>query len=352
MRSLALAAALVLSAAPARAAFQTDTGVNAAQFLKIGAGARSLGMGEAMTASAEGPEAMYWNPGGLAGARGVEVAYARAELPSEVHHDHAALALPARWSGGAFGFAFTRLSQGAIEQIDNTGVRRGSFSPHSEAFSFGYARSFTEEDSLTKDRGYFRDAWNLPGAARRFDDEEDREPWTGTFRAGAAVKIVSETLGTRSASGAAVDGGVIYRPSSRPALAMAWAVRNAGGRLRFIDRADPLPLEFSLAAAHDWEPERGRVVTALEAVAPLHARPYGKLGAEWERTVSKRVVAIGRAGYQGRSAPDLGFLSGLTVGAGCRVNAFSFDLAFQPLGELGEAFRLGLGWRFGRADED
>ncbi len=349
MRIILLAVLLLASAAtPARAIFGRDAGVNGAQFLKVGAGARALGMGEAMTASAEGPEAMYWNPAGLAGARGLELSYSRAEFPDTVHHDYAALALPANWAGGAFGFAFTRLSQGSIEQVDNVGVSRGSFAPHSEAISFGYARAFTEEDALTKDRGYFRDSWNLPGAARRFEDDDEREPWTGTFRAGAAFKIVSESLGTRSATTGSADGGVVYRPSTRPALALAWAFRNAGGKLRFIGQSEPLPFEFSLAAAHDWEPERGHVVTAIEAVAPFHANPYAKIGAEWERTVSKGVRAVGRIGYQGRSAPDLGFLSGLTVGAGARINGFSFDLAFQPLGDLGEAFRLGLGWKFGR----
>ena len=349
MRRLRIAVLLLGAlAGPASAAFQTDAGVNGAQFLKIGAGARALGMGEAMTASAEGPEAMYWNPGGLAAARGLELSYSRAELPASVHHDYAALALPVNWSGGVFGFAFTRLSQGAIEQIDNVGQSRGSFAPHSEAFSFGYARAFTEEDALTKDRGYFRDSWNLPGAARRFEDEEEREPWTGSFRAGAALKVVSETLGSRTAATATGDGGVVYRPSTRPALALAWAFRNAGGKLRFIGQSEPLPFELSLAAAHDWEPERGHVVTAIEAVAPLHARPYAKLGAEWDRAVSRGMRAVGRVGFHGRSAPDLGVLSGLTVGAGVRVNGFSFDLAFQPLGQLGEAFRLSLGWRFGR----
>lgn len=345
---LPLLAFLLLPALALRAAaaFQTDAGVNGAQFLKIGAGARALGMGEAMAASAEGPEAQYWNPGGLAAARGLEFTYSRSELPASVHHDYAALALPISWTGGVVGLAFTRLSQGSIERVDNVGVKQGSFSPHSQAVSFGYARSFTEEDDLTKDRGYFRDSWNLPGAARRFEDD-DREPWTGTFSAGAALKIVSETLGNRTATTATGDGGVIYRPSARPALALAWAFRNAGGKLRFIRQSEPLPFEVSLAAAHDWEPERGRVVTALEAVVPLHARPYAKAGAEWARSVSRRVEAVGRVGFQGRTAPELGVLSGLTVGAGARVNGFSFDLAFQPLGQLGEAFRLGLGWRFG-----
>lgn len=345
-RALLAALGLALAAAPARAAFGDDVGVNGAQFLKIGAGARALGMGEAMTASAEGPEAMYWNPAGIAASRGVEIGYARTELPDSVHHDYAALALPAAWSGGVLGFAFTRLSQGSITQIDNVGIERGSFAPHSEAFSFGYARAFTEEDNLTKDRGYFRDAWNLAGAGRRFEDDE-REPWTGSFRAGAAVKIVSETLGTRAASTASGDGGVVYRPSTRPALAMAWAFRNAGGRLRYIRDSEPLPFELSFALAHDWEPEHGHILTAAEAVAPIHANPYAKLGAEWEKPVSKGVYAIGRVGFQGRTVPDLGVMSGFTVGVGMRAGGFSVDMAFQPMGDLGGGLRLGLGWKFG-----
>lgn len=349
MRRLLLAAALALApAAPALAAFQDDAGVNGAQFLKIGAGARALGMGEAMVSSAEGPEAMYWNPAGLAAAKSFEVAYSRSELPDSVHHDYAALALPALWTGGVFGFAFTRLSQGAIERVDRVGVQTGSFAPQSSAISFGWGRSFVEDDALTKDRGYFRDSWNIAAANRRFEDD-DREPWTGAFRAGGAVKIVSETLGDRTATTAAADGGVVYRPSVRPALAMAWALRNAGGRLKYIRDSEPLPLEVAFGLAHDWEPEAGHVLTAAEAVLPLHARPYAKAGVEFEKTVAKGTYAIFRAGFHGRSVPDLGILSGLTFGAGARINRFSFDLGFQPLGALGQAFRLGLGWKFGRS---
>ncbi|UPT72446.1 MAG: hypothetical protein M0D55_10660 [Elusimicrobiota bacterium] len=200
---------------------------------------------------------------------------------------------------------------------------------------------------MTRDRGYFRDAWNIGGAGRRNEDDE-REPWTGAFRAGGAVKIVSESIGNRSAATASADGGVVYRPSTRPALAMAWAFRNAGGRLKYIRDSEPLPLELSLGLAHDWEPEDGHVVTAAEAVVPLHARPYAKLGVEYERTVAKGTYAIARVGFHGRSVPDLGILSGLTFGAGARVNRFSFDVGFQPLGALGQAFRLSLGWKFGR----
>jgi len=41
------------------------TGTSAAQFLKIGVGARALGMGEAYVAVSNDAEALYWNPAGI-----------------------------------------------------------------------------------------------------------------------------------------------------------------------------------------------------------------------------------------------------------------------------------------------
>ena len=42
------------------------TGISGAQFLKIGVGARSVGMGESYVAVANDIEALYWNPAGIA----------------------------------------------------------------------------------------------------------------------------------------------------------------------------------------------------------------------------------------------------------------------------------------------
>ena len=36
----------------------------------------------------------------------------------------------------------------------------------------------------------------------------------------------------------------------------------------------------------------------------------------------------------------------VTAGVGLKVGKFSFDAAFQPMTLLGEAFRLGVGWKF------
>jgi hypothetical protein len=345
-----LLAVLLAAALPARASLATGTGGAVAQFLRLGAGARSLGMGEAVVAAAEGPEAVFWNPAAMSAARHYEFSYARSELPASVHHDFAAGVIPAAWSGGTFGVAFSRLSQSPIASFNNAGVESGSISPHSEAISFGYARSFVNHDDRTLARGYFRDTWNLPGAVRPFDEEDD--PWTGEVAVGAAVKAVTESVGRQKSATTALDAGALFRPYHFPSFALAAAVRNAGGTMRFIREKESLPTEFSLGAAHEWRLERDRVVAALEGSVPRFGEPYGKLGAEWDRRLSRGVRVQLRGGFQGRSAAALGALSGLTAGVGARLGGFSADFAFQPLGELGQSFRLGVGWRFGLARKD
>lgn len=349
MRRLLLAG-LLAAPAPARASFRSETGGAAAQFLRLGAGARSLGMGEAMTACAEGPEAVYWNPGALAGARHYEVGYARSELPGSVHHDYAGVVIPASWTGGVLGVGFTRLSQAPITTVDNIGLETGSISPHSEAVSLSYARSFVNEDDRTLARGYFRDTWNLPNAVRPFDEEDD--PWTGEIAVGSAVKSVTESLGRRRSATATLDLGTLFRPVHYPSWALAASARNLGGSVRFIRESEPLPMEFSLATAHEWRLESDRVVAALDAAVPRLGSPYAKAGVEWDRRVGRGTRAQLRLGYQGRTAADLGPVTGLTAGVGVRVGGFSADFGFQPLGELGQSFRMGVGWRFGVKSKD
>ena len=50
-------------------------GSTAAAFLKIGASGRAVGMGEAFCGVADGVDAIYWNPGGLAQTWGSQVSF-------------------------------------------------------------------------------------------------------------------------------------------------------------------------------------------------------------------------------------------------------------------------------------
>jgi len=67
----------------------------AGEFLRLGAGARPLGMGGAFVALADDASAVYWNPAGLAGATDREVLLMHAEqFGNLVNYDFGAFALP------------------------------------------------------------------------------------------------------------------------------------------------------------------------------------------------------------------------------------------------------------------
>jgi len=294
---------------------------------------------------ADGPEAATWNPAGLARLDRPDFTYSRSELPAGIHEDFFALGVPAHFLRGTIALAATRLSQGSLDLVTNANQTVGSFSPHSEAYSLAYGHGFEDNDPSETTRGYFGDNWNMPNAERPLSEES--EPWTGDISAGLALKIVNESLGTRQAATFAIDGGGMFRPASLPALTLAGALRNAGGRLHFISRSEPLPGEFAAAVAYearlsdDW-----RLLPALEADLPYAGNPYAKLGLEASHPVSWGVSAAARIGYNSRMVPDLGALAGLTGGVGLRIGPFSFDFAIEPMALLGESFRLGAGWRF------
>lgn len=345
-----LLAVLLALATPVRATLVRDVGGSTGQFLQLGAGARALGMGEAMVAAAEGPDAIYWNPAGLSRMRRPEAVYSRAQLPGGVSHDFAAASLPVRWLKGTLAVGLTRLAQADIPRRDSLGRARGDFAPHSEAFSLGYSHSFVTADHATLARDYFRDTWNLPGTYRPMRDQE--EPWTGAIAVGFAVKGVSETLGDRRSTTAALDLGASFRPFEFGAIVFGAAGRNLFGRQRFITDSAPLPAEVAVGASFDHRAESDRrdeawrVVPSLEVVTPYHGAPYGKLGVEYERPFGDDSSALLRLGYNTRPAPALGPIAGLATGVGCKVGRFSFDFGFTPMGDLGTAFRLSTGWRF------
>jgi hypothetical protein len=311
----ALAAAALLGAATAARAAPANVGTAAADFLAIGAGARSLGLGGAYTALAEGPESIYWNPAGMAGMTGPEATYSLSQLPAGLTHNYAAVAAPVARLGGDLGFAFTSLLQPGLDLVTASDQNVGTFSPHSEAYALAYARRFS-----------------LGGA--------------GVLDAGLAAKLVEENLGTRSAGTFAVDAGAILHPTLLPDLTVGAAVRSVGGKLNFIADSEPLPSEVGLSAAYLFRRDGWSAAPALDVSLPYAGDPYAKIGVELARPMSEKTAAFLRLGYTTQPAVSLGFVSGVTAGVGVRVNKFVFDAAFEPMSSLGDEYRLSVAWRF------
>jgi len=320
----ALASALLLFAAgPAAAAFSgRDAGTAGAQFLKLGADARSAGMGSAVRALCEDANAVYWNPAGLAALNYRHATMTHAAYYQSVFYDFLAYAQPIDSvlgrsrpemqadQLGAVGVAAYYLNAGSMGEIDNTGTPTG--------------QSFTPQDLAAVI------AWG--GAVNRFLD------------VGVGLKYITSQIKERASTGA-VDLAFRLHPHL---IGLPWTIaftaQNLGGDLKFIERADPLPLQ--IAVSQSLRPTRNLAVTA-DVVMERDDAPYPSFGVEYRRAIGPNLSAAGRAGWEGRdSSSDLSGTTGLSFGAGMTLTRFGFDYAWVPYGALGDTHRFSLSYRF------
>ncbi|MDE2490322.1 MAG: PorV/PorQ family protein, partial [Elusimicrobia bacterium] len=271
----ALAAVLCaapLAAAPARAAFTSgDVGTTAAEFLRLGAGARALGLGEAYTAAADDATALYWNPAGLARVRGGEAALMHAAYLDSTFYDDAFYAQNlGAW--GAAGAGVQYFSAGSIPGTDASGVSIGSFAPSDLSASLGWA-------------------WRLRSSS----------PWLDGAALGAAGKYVRATIATTAQTEAA-DFGAQSPAWLGGRLRLGLAALNVGRDMKFDAEAEPLPTVIKLGAALRPAPNW---LAAVDADAPRGGAPYAACGVEYRLPLSGGDAASGRLGYNTRAASAL-----------------------------------------------
>ena len=296
MRSLLLAALL---AAPASAQ-------ESAAFLKIGVGARAIGMGGAYTALADDISAMNWNPGGLAGLKTREFGLTHAELIAGTRYDFLGYAQPTRY--GTFGAGAAYLGQGAIEGRDSTGKLTGNFGASDSAVNPSFASG-------------------LMG-----------------MKLGGNVKYIQSRIAEASGRTFALDAGAQYSlGSGLPSLGVA--VMNLGPGMKFLNETSPLPLTLAVGASY-------RLPVGLVAALDVKQRPYAhasevSVGTEYAMFSTFAL----RAGYASNNraangASGVGKLSGLAAGFGIKMYGYTLDYSMTPFGELGNVQRFSLGARF------
>ena len=323
----ALAAALALASAPARAQFnqgEQRTGTVSGTFLKIGVGARAVGLGESFVAVANDPTAIYWNPAGLASVQRQAAEFSHVSWPGDINYEHIAWVVPTRKLGGSLAFQLGTLST----QLDET----------TELRPFGTGRTFTYYD-LVIGAAY----------ARR---------WTDKLLVGGGAKFVREDLGSQvggpTTNVVLFDIGSIYY-LGYGSVRIATSLSNFGAQLtpngtyvspytgeqRSYDSFDP-PLMFRYGMAFEpIETTVQRLTTSIEFNQPADNRQAAKLGLEW---AWQRRLAL-RSGYN-FTADQLKFSAGAGVYATLGQTQATIDYAYTDGGFLGAINRLSLGLRF------
>jgi len=311
-----LTAALFLLPARGFGLGSGEKGTSAAEFLRIGAGARPAAMGGAFAAVADDAQAAYYNPAGLAFLKRPEVTGMHESRFAGMSYDYATLAVPLlSWADtprqrNAYGVAavsFYGLSVGGIE-------RRGTTETDQPVDSFG-AKDFAYSLSY---------AYELEDTGLAF---------------GGTAKLVDSTIDKAQGHAAACDGGALYR-RERFSAALGW--RDLGTREKFTNAADPLPTAVFAGGGYRFSPE---LLASVEVDLPRDNVPAVAGGGEYRRSFGRELSAAARVGFNSGNM-DPGGLSGLSVGFGLRYDAVDIDFAWLPGGELGDSFRYSLLVRF------
>jgi len=323
--ALALALSLVLGAgaASAQGVGSERVGTSGGNFLKIGLGARAVGMGEAFVAVANDASAIYWNSAGVASLIRTEVAVSHVEWPADIGYEHIAYIMPSRKLGGSVGVQF--------------GLLHSDIAQTTEEQPFGTGQTLTYSDW---------DAGLTYG--RRVTDR---------LLLGVGGKLVHEDFGS-DVGGPTLNtwlvdiGSIYYLGISSVRIGMALShfgpdfkpsgdFTSATGEVRAYDNFSP-PTTFRFGVA--WEPvekETQRLTTSLEFDQPSDNQLVAKGGVEYE--IDRRFAL--RTGYNA-NADEMKWSAGAGFYPTFGTTRGTLDYAFTDGGVLGSVHRVTLGARF------
>jgi hypothetical protein len=269
-------------------------------FLKLGAGARAVGMGDAYTAVNGDASSVYWNPATIVDVDNLDVTLMHNEWFQDIRYEY--VGAVRSYGDYAIGAAIVGLYMDDLEaRTGPTAEPDGHFGVFDFSVTGSYARNLTDELSV-----------------------------------GGSVKYLTEKIDEERASGVAVDLGGRYRVPGFTGLSAGVAVLNLGPQMKFIEEKFDLPVMYKVGAALDVPVEslNGNVVIASDAIMPADGDTKVHFGLEYE--------------YAGMIALRFGYRTGwdnqnVSVGLGINVKNFRLDYALVPFySELGDTHRVSL----------
>ena len=232
---LALAA---LAVGPADAA--RKSGLTGAAFLKIGVGARAVGLGSAYTTVAGDATQLFWNPAGIAIKSGTQATLNYNQWIADL--GHSAVGVTRKFGSlGTIGIGVVSLDMSGIasdrdivpsfiEDFEPFDTNSGSYDYSDLAIGVSWARQVTDKLAM-----------------------------------GITGKMISQSIDDESATAFALDVGALYHIGFRGARIGA-RLNNLGSDIAFFDRQSaPLPLIFSIGSSIDLmeEDDMGNKLTIM-----------------------------------------------------------------------------------------
>ncbi|OGS20309.1 MAG: hypothetical protein A2252_11870 [Elusimicrobia bacterium RIFOXYA2_FULL_39_19] len=290
----------------------TNTG---ADFLKIGIGARPVGLGNAFTAIANDVTAINWNPGGLSQLNQKEVSAMHSQWIADTNLDFIGFAVPLFPNPYplfpvVFGGSIIVLSQGELEGRDENRVQTGGFSASDLAVTLSVSKQVSKLTSM-----------------------------------GINLKIIQQRIESEQATGVAFDVGSLYHFATLP-LSFGLSLQNLGPQMKFISEPYNLPLSVTAGLGYNI----GAVTLGLDIKQQVYeGKTIVSIGTEF---LPINALAL-RAGYllpaitqSTLNKTDLNTYSGFGGGIGITLFGTNTDYSFVPYGILGDTHRISFSTKF------
>ena len=287
--------AACLSAAPLAEALGADDAGAPGAFLRYGSSARSLSLGNAVTALADDASASYWNPAGYARLRTMEFTAMGATLFEDTQYTFMTLGLPTD-GYGSFALTGALLSSGEFQRATLFEDLDETFNETAGTFGLSYARG------------------------------------SGRFAWGVHLKSVTHQLAGNEGGGFGADVGLYFRPHRT--LSLGFAMQNAVQPEVKLD-LEPEKYARTLRAGTALHLLRNKLVVSSELVTTDEMETSLRAGMEVWPT---RTFAL-RGGFDAVREQS-------TYGAAFRWENWQLDYGFLAH-ELGATHVVSATFRFG-----
>lgn len=293
------------------------SGTTGAEFLKIGTGARAVGMGEAFTGLADDINAITYNPAGLDTLEANEIMLMHNEWIQGIKMEYFAFSCK-EGSIGTFGLSGALVLAGDMEKYDNQGNDLNE--------------KYTAMDSVVT-LTYSKDVKKI-------------------ISVGINVKYIRQQIEREHAEGLCMDMGILFRgiTISDKILSIGFVMQNMGEDIKFMSESDKLPQTMKLGISYPlMEEPRSRLICNVDMSRSMENAGYEDIlmnyGAEYSYGITKDIGFTGRGGYK-TGVKELGELAGITAGIGLKLSSYSIDYCFMPLGDLDETHRVSLSIKY------
>lgn len=273
------------------------TGITSANFLKLDVGARPSAMGGAFVGAADDVNTINYNPAGLVQVGTISLTAMHNQWFQSIKYEYIGYAQKVWW-GGVIGGSLVYYHMDDIKGSLVGDRPASNFNAWSSCLTFSYAH-----------------------------------PWSNRFSIGTNLKIIYEKIESEDATTIAFDLGTLYK-TPLDNLSFGLCIQNLGSGLRFMQ--DEFDLPINLKGGVSIKLLDGQLLFTLDANKPIDNDVNLRCGLEYWLI---KGFAL-RAGY--RTDVDIG--SGFSGGIGLKFRDYQIDCSFGSYGELGNTYRISIGF--------